>query len=81
MIRRWRVESAIAADTEIDAGGLYERLHTRLDQPGASGGAATEMLSGRFSLQERDRLGFVPGLANAPFLVVRDETIGRAAKP
>jgi hypothetical protein len=80
-----RVEGAVAADTEVDAGCADERLDSGLDQSGrrrrrSNGNVIGEVfaLGGvehREPLQERDRLGFLAGFTCAAFFIVGHEAV------
>ena len=92
--RRWhlhvvfgrRVEGAVAADAEVDAGCPDQRFHGRLDQSGRwrrCGGrdlfreiiALIGIKDGE-SLQERDRLRFFVDFGGAALLVLWHEAVG-----
>jgi hypothetical protein len=84
IVLRGRIEGPTAADAEIDADGLDQRLYLRSIRPGSGGGAVTARSSGRPShlrqvehceaFEEWDGLGFLAGLARALLLVVRNES-------
>jgi P-type conjugative transfer protein TrbG len=100
-LRRWdhhevrpgRVEGAVAADAEVDAGGADQAFDPRLDQTWRRRRCDGRDLLGqafalrgvedREALQEGDRLGVLAGLAGAALFVVGDEAVsvddGRAA--
>ena len=86
IVLRGNIEGAVAADTEVDAGGLDQRLDPRLDQAGFGGRRgrrdffgevlALRGIEDREALEERDGLRFLARLAGAPPLVLGGEAIG-----
>ena len=85
-IERRNVESLIAADVEVDACRLDERLNARLDHAGRRRWRdGLDLLGQSFALrrvehgeafQEGDSVGFLAGVARTLFLVVGDEAVG-----
>ncbi len=85
-VRTRRIEGAVAADAEVDAGRPDQRLDARLDQArrrrwrdgrylGRQVFALGSVKDGE-PLQERDGGRFLAGLASASLLVIRHKAVG-----
>jgi hypothetical protein len=86
IVECWNIEGAVAADAEVDAGRPDQGLDPRFDEAGRRRwshngdvlrqAVALRRVEHREALEERDRGGFLAGLAGAALLVLRREAVG-----
>lgn len=86
IVERRDVEGAVAADAEVDAGCADQGFHLGLDQARRRWRRddrdvlrqilALRSVEHREAFQERDRVGFLAGLAGAPSFVVGYKAVG-----